>query len=206
MRIRNQSGLANWAKWLIGIVATVLVVGLGSCTIMGFLAYNYVKDAADPSKAKELASTMVTIKEPLPKRFEYKAGMNIFETVSFVTILDKTNEYSYSLVKMMTKEKEKVSAEDLVEELAARGVPSGGSSANTKIKVQEKGSMEVGGVEMPYVIGITENKQRTVPALMGVVIPNDKNVLMLIVFAPPKDKTIDVEQTKAFFSNISSFK
>lgn len=206
MRIRNQRGLATWAKWLIGILGTVLVLGLGSCCILGFFAYNTVKDATDPAKAKELAATMATIKDPLPERFEYKAGMNILDTVSFVTIMDNTTEYSYSLVRMVTKDKEELSAEELVEELAEKGVPSGGSDSYTKIKVQEKSSMEVGGVEMPYVLGVTENKGKTVPALMGVVIPKKENVLMLIVFAPPKAKSLDVDQAKEFFSNITSFK
>ncbi|HMO21249.1 MAG TPA: hypothetical protein PKC98_09810, partial [Candidatus Melainabacteria bacterium] len=67
-------------------------------------------------------------------------------------------------------------------------------------------SMPVAGVDMPYVMGITENKGQEVPALMGVIIPNEKNVLMLIVLCPPGTKTVDIEKAKQFFNCITAFK
>lgn len=204
-RKRNQRGLATWAKWLIGVVAVVMVLGIGIFCVLGLFAYNAVKDATNPEKARELAATMVTIKEPLPERYEFKVGMNIMETVKFVTIEDSTDNYSYSFVDMIQQPGEKVSAEELVEQLAIKGVPSS-SGSSAKIEVQEKSSMTVAGVNMPYVMGITENKGQEVPALMGVIIPNEKNVLMLIVISPPGSKTVDIEKAKQFFNCITAFK
>lgn len=203
---RNQRGLATWAKWLIGIFATFLVLGLATCGIIGFATFNTVKDAMNPEKAKELASTMVTIKDPLPAPYEYKLGMNILGTVSFVTIMNDDKQYTYSLVQMQNNDSPDVTADELVEQLASQGVPSGTSGAASKIDVQDKGSMTVAGKEMPYVIGSADNKGQKVPALMGVVVPESKKVLMLIVFGPATNSSVDLEETKNFFQNIEAFK
>ena len=202
---RDKRGLATWAKWLIGILATLIVLGIGGCGILFFTIYKFGQDAMDPDKAKAVAQEMVTIADPLPAPFEYKMGMNMMGYVSLVTIADENSSYTYSLVKMQKPDGEKVSAEELVDQMAVEGVPSG-QSATKKIDVTGKGSTPVAGIDMPYVVGTTlSNTGEKQPALMGAVV-KDKDVLMLIVIGPSSQESIDLEQAKKFFELITAFK
>lgn len=202
---RNQRGLATWAKWLIGILATFLVLGLATCGIACFVGFNFVKDATNPDKAKALAGTMVSISDPLPAPYEYKMSFDMMG-VKFVTIMDSNTEYSYSFVKMPNTKQSDMSPEDMVESMAVQGVPSGGSGGTTKIDVKSKGKMTVGGTEMPYVIGDTTNKGQKVPSLMGVIKTGDGHLVMIIAMASPNSTDLDLNQVQKFFSMITAFK
>ena len=120
--------------------------------------------------------------------------------------MDDSTQYNFSLVKMPKSEKTNLSAEQMLDQLATSGVPAGASGQTTKIDVKSKGKTTVGGVEMPYVVGITSSKGSQVPSLMGIVPASDGGLVMVIAMAPPTATEIDMEQCNKFFSTISSFR
>lgn len=208
MKRRNNRGIAAWLKWLLIIMVAGTVLLLATCGIIGYMGYNMVSKAMDPVASKELAGTMVTINE-LPPNYKYAMGMDLFGACTIVCIEDSSVKMYYMLMKLPAKEK--LTAEQMIDQAAAEGVPTatpGGGQGTAKMEVKTKGKTTVGGVEMPYIVGIAENSQGTRnPAFLGCVCPNDSTNILILAMHTGQDATeINVDQVKQFLAQITSFK
>ncbi len=183
MKRRNQRGLATWAKWLIGIVVGGTVLLLATCSIVGFALYSQFGKMLDPDNAKQVTAQIATVKE-LPPRYKYSLGLDFFGQMTLVAIEDQEAKLLISLIKLPNQDAE-MTQEKFVEQIAEAGVPtasSTGQQSTAKIEIINKGSMPVGGQEMPYVIGMTVNQNTgdKVPAFLGCSIPQGKKEAILI--------------------------
>ncbi|MBZ0188873.1 MAG: hypothetical protein K8F91_21700 [Candidatus Obscuribacterales bacterium] len=208
MSSRNSYGLATWAKWLIGIFATLSILTLAGLGIGAWFIYDFANKAADPENAKKVADGIVTMAAPLGDNYKYSLGIDIPGLMTLASVEDETTKTSYSFMKLNNtagKGSDDVTAEDMVEEIAKR-VPTG-SGETSSMEVEEKGTMTVAGLETPYVLGKLHSKGNALlPALLGCVMPSKEKVILLMALNPTADQPIDLEAVKEFFSSVKAFK
>lgn len=207
---RNNKGIATWLKWLLGIMAVGFVLCLATCGAIGFFGYQTMQDAMNPEKAETVANTVVDIQK-LPPSFKYTFGMDMMGVMTMVAVNDTTNKTTFMLIKVPTAQaaNQPKNADEFVEQMATEGVPQAGASGGkTKIEVKEKGKTKVGGVDMPYIIGISENSStgKKVPAFLGCVMPTKETAIMVCAASEDEAKPIDMNEVNSFLSNIKSFK
>lgn len=207
---RNNKGLATWLKWLLGIMAVGFVLCLATCGTAAYFTFQTVQDAMKPENAEKVANTVVDM-PTLPTSYKYTFGMDMMGVMTMVVINDNADKMTYMLIKVPTSQSgsEPATADEFVEQMATQGVPqAGGTGGKTKIEVKEKGKTKVGGVEMPYIIGISENSKngKSQPAFLGCVMPTKETAVMVCAAAEDSDKPIDMNQVNGFLNNIKSFK
>lgn len=205
---RNNKGIATWLKWLLGIMAVGFVLCLATCGTVFYVGYQEVQKAMDPENAKKVVAKMVTMKELGPP-YKYAFGFDMFGMLPMVAVQNESTKTTYMLIKVPNSDSKVTSADQLVEQIAERGVSTpgaGGSSSTTTIEVEKKGKTTVGGMEMPYILGMSENKStgKRSPAFMGCVLPTP-DAAVTVYAASEDDKPIDMTEVEAFLSNITSF-
>ncbi|MDZ4833721.1 MAG: hypothetical protein SGJ27_08060 [Candidatus Melainabacteria bacterium] len=206
---RNNKGIATWLKWMLGIMAVGFVLCLATCGAVGFFGYQQIQNAMNPENAQKVAGTIVTIK-PLPTNFKYSFGMDMM-VMTMVAIQDTKGKVTYMLIRIPTTGQtanEPKSADEFVDQMAAQGVPTAGNTGRTTIEVKEKGKTKAAGVDMPYIIGISENKSsgKKLPAFLGCVMPDKNTAIMVCAASEDEDKPINMVEVNDFLSNIQEFK
>ncbi len=208
MTRRNNKGLATWVKWLLGILIVGFALTLATCGVGGFLLFQGVQKAIDPANAKQVASQMATIKD-LPPTYKYAFGMDFMGAMTIVAVQNEAAKMTYMLIKVPNTDG--MTADQFVEQMAQKGVPTAGASgqSTTKIEVKDKGKTPVGGTEMPYIVGISENSNsgKKQPAFMGCVMPS-RDVAILVAAVSNEEETtkpIDINEVKNFLSMIERF-
>jgi hypothetical protein len=207
-RRRNNKGIATWLKWLLGIMAVGFVLCLATCGTIAWFGYQEIQKMVDPGNIKKVIAEMATVKE-LPPTYKYAFGMDMFGMMPMAAVQNESTKTTYMLIRVPNTDGKVTSAEQLVEQIAERGVPtasSSGSQSTTTIEVKEKGKTTVGGLEMPYILGTSENKStgKRSPAFMGCVLPTP-DAAVTIYAANEDDKPIDMNEVNAFLSNITAF-
>ncbi|MBK9141440.1 MAG: hypothetical protein IPM23_03020 [Candidatus Melainabacteria bacterium] len=200
---RNNFGLATWAKWLIGVLVALFILTIGGLGLGAIFLWNFSSQATNPENVKKLVDGLVVFEEPLGEDYKYTMGFDIAGFFTLASVEDETTKTTYSFIKMKA-EKEKVTAEEMVEQIASR-VPTG-SGETSSMAVKDKGTMPVAGIEMPYLTGVLNSKGTDMPALLGCVMPSNEKVFLLMALNSDNDRPIDVEAAKAFFSQIKAFK
>ncbi len=208
MTRRNNKGLATWVKWLLGILIVGFALTLATCGAGAFIVYQQIQKAMDPVNVQQVASQLATIKE-LPPSYKYAFGMDFMGAMTIVAVQNETAKMTYMLIKVPNTDG--MSADQFVEQMAQKGVPTAGAGgqSTTKIEVKDKGKTPVGGTEMPYIVGISENSSsgKKQPAFMGCVMPSkDTAVLVAAVSNEEETKPIDVNEVKNFLGLIEAFK
>lgn len=208
---RNNKGIATWLKWLLGIMAVGFVLCLATCGAVGFFGYQTVQDAMNPEKAEKVANTVADI-QSLPPTYKYTFGMDMMGVMTMVAVNNTANKMTFMLIKVPTTQagaNQPHNADEFVEQMANEGVPQAGASGGkTKIEVKEKGKTKVGGVDMPYIIGMSENSStgKKVPAFLGCVMPTKETAIMVCAASEDEAKPIDMNEVNGFLANIKSFK
>lgn len=207
---RNNKGIATWLKWLLGIMVVGFVLCLATCGAIGFFGYQTVQDAMNPEKAEKVAHNVADI-QSLPPTYKYTFGMDMMGVMTMVAINNTATKMTYMLIKVPTTQAENQpkTADEFVEQMATQGVPqAGGSSGKTTIEVKEKGKTKVGGVDMPYIVGISENSNtgKKQPAFLGCVMPTKETAILVCAAGEDETKPIDMAEVNSFLSNIKSFK
>lgn len=208
MKRRNNKGIATWLKWLLGIMAVGFVLCLATCGTIAFIGFQGVKDAMDPEKAKGVAASVADIKE-LPPTYKYSFGWNMMDLMTMVAVQNTAAKITYMIIKVPNADG--MTADQFVERMATEGVPTAGGGAGqskTTIEVKEKGKTRVGNVEMPYIIGISENSNtgKKQPAFLGCVMPSADSAVLICAASEEEGKPIDMNEVNGFLSNITSFK
>lgn len=200
---RNNFGLATWAKWLIGVLIGLFILTIGGLGLGALFVWNFASQATNPEAAQKVAASILVLDKPLGEDYKYTMGLEIPGLFSLASVEDETSKVTYSFIKMKA-EKEGVTAEEMVEQIASR-VPTG-SGETSSMTVQDKGAMQVAGIEMPYLTGVLASKSSEMPALLGCVMPSNDKVLLLMALNSDSESPIDVEAARAFFSRIKAFK
>ena len=158
-RWRSTRGMATWLKVVL-IAAGLCFLGfVGLCVFM-FIGFQNV---TSPAKVKEAAAAFMTIADPLPSGFSYKFGANFFDTPMVVIQGEDTKTiYTFFTVPETKSPSSPSTPEEAIDSIAkggaapsAPGAPGAPSTSRTakKLEVTSRGSLDVGGQKMPYVIG-----------------------------------------------------
>jgi len=210
MKRRNNKGIATWLKWLLGIMAVGFVLCLATCGVVGYFGYQAFSDATNPDKIKGVTGSIVSMKE-LPPSYSYVFGSDMFGVMPMVLLKNEKAKMTYMIMRLPNKDGSSMTADKLVEQMAEQGVQTAGPGAQGKMtmEVQDKGKTQVGGVEMPYIIGVSENKSTGAkqPSFMGCVMPSPDTATLVVAGSEDTGaQKLDMNEVNSFLSNIESFK
>ena len=204
MKYRNQKGLATWIKVLIGVVAVFFIVGIG-IAIWGF---TFAMNMASPEKSKEAAARIVTMKA-LPANYKYIMNMDLMG-VKMVGLQDTSSGIGYFLVNMPGDDKRQLTPEQMLDQIAKKGIPSAGGNGpkDTSIEVRSKGTLMLAGKEAPYVDGVTLDKKGVKHPSVLCLTPAEGGRILLLYAIDQKSQgeEIDIETFKALTDNIEAIK
>ncbi len=166
-RWRSARGMATWLKVVL-IAAGLCLLGTVALGVFMFIGFQNV---TSPAKVKEAAAAFMSISDPLPTGFQYKFGANFFDTPMVVIQGDDTKTiYTFFTVPESKSTKISTTPEAAIDSIAkggsapsAPGAPGSPSSAPStkKLTVNSRGSLDVGGQKMPYVIGHADSATQT---------------------------------------------
>lgn len=191
MSRRNQKGIATWAKALFFLFLAAVIFS-GIVATAGYLFFkDLAKDAANPTKVKNVAHSIAEFEDPLPARFQLRAGISM-PLQKNLSVVDNKSGMQFTLL-VTPATQDSLSADDQLKL----------SSAFT-VTDTTQGTMLVGGCNMPYVVGkMTDNPKGY--ELVGIVKPTNKTCIITVLAYSKKGKPIDMEAVKAFLGTIKSF-
>lgn len=206
---RNMKGMATWVKVLL------IVCGLGLLGIIAlcFGVYSLVSQGTNPAAIQKVADSIVTFDGPLPDKFSFTMGFSIMGT-NVVAINDTQDKALYNLFSVTAKSKTASNPQEVIDQITKGGslptAPGASSPSAKKFTVEDKGTMDVGGVQMPYAIGKSETTSGSVDQFFGVVQPaGNPGMVFLMVQGTATDNDggkVTVDKVKEFTNHIKAFK
>lgn len=212
---RNMRGMATWLKVLLIVFALGAV---GIVALIGGIWYLASK-ATNPAELQKVAESMLSFDGPLPDKFKYTFGFSAGGT-GVVAIMDQQDKALYTLFSVPPSSKSESTPDAVIDGIAkgsgaptAPGAPGAPSAAQGKFTVIERGTMDVGGLKMPYANGMTESASSATPTSMGQFwgacqpAPGKGMVILMVTATTPGDEgKLSVDKVKTFTGHITAFK
>lgn len=196
-----KTGMPKWLK-IVLIVGAVLVVGtIGLIVALGFFVGGVVKDAQDPVKIKQVASSFMTVKDPLPEGFEYKMGLDIMGNK--IIALDNDAQDLKLVIGDLKQADDLDDPEKVINKLSQHSATaSSGAHTSVKFSSEKKGTETVGGRKMSYAIGKTtdEKRNKTSQVFIGLFEPTPQGTVA--IFGSTQKDAYDLEGTETFLKSV----
>ncbi|MDR3613916.1 MAG: hypothetical protein P4L53_10120 [Candidatus Obscuribacterales bacterium] len=196
-----KAGMPKWLK-IVLIVGGVFVVGtVGLMGALFFVGATMVKDAQDPAKIKQVVSTFMTVKEPLPDGYEYKLGADLFGNK--IVALNNSDKDLKIVIGDLKQVDDLNDPEKVINKLSQHSNAAGqGGRSNVKFVSEKKGSETVGGRKMDYAIGkaVDDKTQRTTQVFIGLFEPTEQGTVA--IFGSTSKEKYDMEGTDTFLKAI----
>jgi hypothetical protein len=193
--------LPVWAKILIALV----IVGIVGGTTLAISAVVFMQkvhhDSTDPQMIAKAAGAIATFAEPLPKGYKYLLGyQNAMPKFALLTI---NHEGGQSLMLLKYSARDDVNADTLVDRTYETGFSTPQAFAKFE-SVINKGTLEVGGDKMPYLLGnMTDQEGHKLQGLFACVVKKkDHDVVCLYGIQP--GGAYDMEVTEGLLMTIKS--
>lgn len=196
----ERQGLPTWAKVLIGLVVAGAIGVVIIVAIAAFFLVNSFKQAQDPVAIAKVADQIGTFQNPLPDGYKYMMGLNL-AGIETLTVEHKPDE---QIIFVIAYPKADQDANSVVERISQTGVNTGQTSAKFE-KVTGRGTEQVAGEQMPYIVGTLVDKSGSHEGMFGCIIPRGKNKTVLIYAAEPAGTSFNLPVTKNFLNSIHSF-
>ncbi len=159
--LRSIRGMATWLK-IVLIAGVLCVLGVVGLVVAGGMFFSQM---TSPDKIKEVASKFMVIDDPLPGGFKYTAGANIGTPFVVITPPDAKTIVTFfvdpSAAPAGTTATPETAIDGIAKGESVAAAPGGASSAAKRLTKTTRGSLQVGGQAMPYVIGHTEKATDT---------------------------------------------
>jgi hypothetical protein len=196
-----KAGMPKWLKiiLIVGGVFVIVTVGLLAATF--FTVGNIYKDATDPAKMKQVVSTFMTVKDPLPNGYDFKFAVDLLGNK--IVGLDNADKDLHFVIGDFKQMDDLNDPEKAINKLTQHTSAAGqGGHANVKFESEKKGSEVVGGRKMTYAIGKTTNDktQKTNQVFIGLFEPTDKGTVA--VFGSTSKEKYDMDDTDAFLKSV----
>jgi hypothetical protein len=196
-----KAGMPKWLK-IVLIVGGVFVVGtVGLMAALFFAGATMVKDAQDPAKIKQVVSTFMTVKDPLPDGYDYKFGIDFLGNK--IVGLDNADKDLHFVIGDFKQMDDLNDPEKAINKLTQHTSAAGqGGHSNVKFESEKKGSEVVGGRKMTYAIGKTTNEKtdKTSQVFIGLFEPTDKGTVA--VFGSTSKEKYDMDDTDTFLKSV----
>jgi hypothetical protein len=183
-----------------GVPVWVLVVGglviLGGCVFValifatGSLLQGFGKQVVDPAAAAKVAQEIMEMKEPLPKGWDYTAGVNM-GPMKMALI---RNQKSQAVVNFTRYPKS--SHPDEIAEGAAKGA---------HMTIEERGEDKIGGRKVTFVRGSSSTKGQHLAMELDTVAADNGDLIMIHSMEPERDK-FDRSLVQPVFDSVIRFK
>lgn len=190
-----------WAKLLAGFVAIVIIAGTTALIALACYANYVAKQSTNPLHIATIAKSIADFPDKPPSGFTYQLGATIFGA-RMLTILHKPDDTVLMIgCKSLSAEDKDLKAEQVVSDLADKGIP----SVADELTIDKKGVEPVAGEEMAYIIGSSADKDgRAVSGLIG-CIKVKKNNKMILIYGLSQAKTYNFAATQTLLSSIKGF-
>jgi hypothetical protein len=196
-----KAGMPKWLKIVLIVGGVFIVVTVGLLAATFFTVGNMYKDATDPVKMKQVVSTFMTVKDPLPEGYEYKFAVDLIGNK--IVGLDNGDKDLHFVIGDFKQMADLNDPEKAINKLSQHTSAAGqGGHSNVKFESEKKGSEVVGGRKMTYAIGKTTNDktQKTNQVFIGLFEPTESGTVA-IFGSTSKDK-YDMENTDTFLKNV----
>ena len=207
---RNQAGLANWVKWLIGVISVCLLIILVSGAIIGAAIYKGMQGIVDPEEAEKTFNKIVDSKPLSKERYKFSGGLDLAGKVMISTIEDKEDHYQFVLTRIEDNDKQlfkgrTLSGENIQEAFGSRMRQGSGKLDSSEFR--DGGTMTVGDQLVNFNIstGMIDGK-KIEQQLIGAVCPKDGVVTIIQSVSYSYEETFDMKASKIFLSHIKGFK
>jgi len=196
-----KAGMPKWLKIVLIVGGVFVIVTVGLLAALFFTGVNWYKDATDPVKMKQVASSFMTVKDPLPAGYKYELATDLFgnKVVAF-----KNSDKDLSIVIGDLKQVGELNdPETVINKLINHSGAAGqGKSHNIKFESEKKGSEVVGGRKMNYATGkATDDKtQKASQVFIGLFEPTEQGTVA--IFGKTSKEEYDMADTDVFLKSI----
>lgn len=205
--------MATWLK-IVLIAGVLCVLGVVGLVVAGGMFFSQM---TSPDKIKEVASKFMVIDDPLPGGFKYTAGANIGTPFVVITPPDAKTIVTFfvdpSVAPAGTTATPEAAIDGIAKGESVAAAPGGASSAAKKLTKTTRGSVQVGGQAMPYVIGHAEKASGDTSDIANtffgaVKSPTTGKIVYMMAQsadASPSAAPITIEKVKVLTDAIKSF-
>ncbi len=211
--MKNKRGTAKWLKVVLGIAAVCLITVFSVVVLGAWWVYTVTTST---ECLERVASSFMTISNPLPHDCRYFFGFKVFSR-PYVRIASNQLLTIYTFYEYMDQNLSSAEPVEKLIERMTKGEVIGafGSKSARKIAVSKQGSLLVGKQNMLYVVGHIDDPlcqdQSTANNFIGIVRTPTKGKLIVLVAqsiglgsVPPPPITI--EKVRGLTDSISAFK
>lgn len=193
-----KKGLPTWAKVLI-VLAVVGIVGMIAAGVGIFFL---VKDMVvqEPADIKRLAAQTMTLEEPLPSGYTMNMGLNMFG----LSALTVTHDGDQQMIMLISFPKAETDPQATLKRISEQGIETG-SGRIVAQDVKQRGTEEVGGEAMNYLVGTMSDKSGPHDGMVGLIVPKGKQKTIFIYAAQLNKMPYDFAVTQKFLKAIKSF-
>jgi len=210
MTQEKRPGMALWLKITIGVLMLGVVSAIGLVVVGGMFVFDAAKKATDPESVSRVADSVAKMDDPLPKGFTRVLAVDMMG-MSEVGYANQRAGLTIMFMKMANNSKHS-SADFFVDSYIKTGAPNApGASSFSAIAsppiIQSKGTMLVGGEEMPYAIAERKFNQITNFQMVGCVVPPSTGRPVVILGQTSKSTlhAYPMELTKKFLAAVKGF-
>ncbi len=198
----TKKRLPTWAKLVIGLVLAAMIST--SLLIFGMAVFfqKVAKEAQDPNALINCAREIANIETPLPPGYKFSMGFGMFG-INTITVDHQPDNQMIILISYPSKGDE--NAQVLVDKLYDSGLNTPQASARFQ-EVKEKAQTTVGGENMPYIVGVMEDKSGTkFEGLVGCICSKKAQKSILVYGMQPPGAPYNKDVTMGFLKTIKGF-
>lgn len=170
-----------WAKF---VVAVVIFSWCGFAALFSgglYASVQFLQKATDPVYVAQKAKTVADFAYPLPDGFKYTFTGSMLN-FNVVTVMYEPDGSVFVIGTKPIAEMKTDDARKVVDNPGEFNLP----YLYVDMKVESKGSMEVGGRTLEYVAGsATDQKERTMGSFIGCAMLKDKNSALIVYAITP---------------------
>jgi len=199
----KKGGFPTWAKILIGVVVVGIIGSIALAVGMVFFFQNMVKQSQDPVAIAKTAKSIATFADPLPSGYKFSMALDI-AGIKTVTVEHQSDSQMLTFMSFPKKD-ETSDPQALVDKLYETGIQTHQTSAKFN-EVKKKGSMDVAGETMPYIVGeMQSDSGKKFQGMVGCIIPKGKSETFFVYGMQPQGKDYNLDGTEEFLKTIKGF-
>ena len=206
----KRAPMATWLKITIGIGIVGFVSFVGLITVGSIFLFDTAKKTMDPENAAQVSASVVKIDEPYPAGFKRILAVDVMGMAE-VGFANDNQGLSIMFLKS-PKNPRQASADFLIDSYVKSGAPNAPGAINlgnlaSPPVVQFRGTMQVGGEEMPYAVASRKFNGIDTFQMVGCVVPNSTKTPVIILGQCSKRslKAYPKEATKVFLASVKGF-
>lgn len=182
---KGGGGYPWWAKLIVGFVAIGWIAFAASMSSALATAVTMVRQATEPAYIASTAAQIAHFENQLPPGFKYQFAGSLFN-VHLVNIAYAPDGSLFLLSSLPPSERHDETSRSMADKMAEQGIP----AISNNLKVEDKGSLVVGGEKLEYVLGVAADKRgHKNGGMIGCILLKNGRTILVYGLTPDKSNS-----------------